>query len=324
MRQFISFSETGGPEVLIPGTGEVPVVESGKLLVEVRSAGLNYIDTYHRTGIYPVPLPFVPGLDGAGVVIEVGEGVDGFEVGDHVVWPNEPGTYTSHHLVNANRVVKVPEGVSSGAATAAMIAGMTAHYLVTDTFPLGPEDVCLVHAGAGGVGLLLTQMAKMVGATVVTTVSTSDKEALSKVAGADHVIRYTESDFVEESRRLLGKDRPFDVIYDSVGRTTFLPGLGLIRKRGLMALFGQSSGVVDDVNPGVLAQHGSLFLTRPTLFDYIVSDDDFRERAGDVLGWIQTGDLHVTLGAEFDLANAADAHRALEARETTGKVILVP
>jgi NADPH2:quinone reductase len=324
MRHFISFAEVGGPEVLTAATGEIPTVETGRLLVEVRAAGLNYIDTYHRTGIYPVELPFIPGLDGAGVVLEVGPGVDGFQPGDHVVWPNEPGTYTSHHLVNANRAIKVPEGVSSAAATAAMIAGMTAHYLVTDTFALGPADTCLVHAGAGGVGLLLTQMAKMAGATVVTTVSTTEKEAMSRDAGADHVIRYTESDFVEESRRLLERDRPYDVIYDSVGKSTFLPGLGLIRKRGMMVLFGQSSGVVDDINPGVLAQNGSLFLTRPTLFDYIVEDEAFRTRAGQVLDWIQTGELQVTVGGEFDLANAADAHRALEARQTTGKVILVP
>ncbi len=324
MRSYIQLVETGGPEVLQLAGGEIPGAGAGQLLIEVKAAGLNYIDTYHRTGIYPVDLPFVPGLDGAGTVIEVGEGVSDFAVGDHVVWPNQPGSYTSHHLVNAARVVKVPDGVGSGEATAAMVAGLTAHYLVHDTYPLGGSDTCLVHAGAGGVGLLLTQMAKRCGALVVTTVSTEAKAELSRQAGADHVIRYTETDFADASRELLGADRPFDVIFDSVGRTTFLAGLGLIRRRGTMALFGQSSGVVDDLNPGILAQNGSLFLTRPTLFDHIVSTEELAERAGSVLSMIASGELAVRIGAEFPLSDASGAHTALESRATTGKVVLVP
>ncbi len=324
VRSYISFTSTGGPEVLELSTGPIPAVEPGKLLVEVRSAGLNYIDTYHRVGLYPVDLPFTPGLDGSGVVVAIGDGVGGFAVGDHVVWPSEPGSYTSHHLINANRAVAVPEGVTFAAATAAMVAGLTAHYLANDTFALGASHTCLIHAGAGGVGLLLTQMAKMAGAAVVTTVSTEEKEDLSRDAGADHVIRYTESDFAAASRELLGADRPFDVIYDSVGRTTFLEGLELIRMRGTMILFGQSSGPIESFNPGLLAQNGSLFLTRPTLFHYIAADEDLHHRAGEVLGWIQSGDLVVRIGAEFTLADAAAAHSALEGRETTGKVVLVP
>lgn len=324
MRRYISFSETGGPEVLKLATGEISSPPSGKVLVEVKAAGINFIDIYQRIGVYPIEFPFFPGLDGAGIILEIGDGVEGFSVGDHIVWPSEPGSYSSHHTISADRAILVPDGVSSAEAAAAMVAGLTAHYLATDTFALAPGDTCLVHAGAGGVGLLLTQIAKMIGATVVTTVSTEEKEQLSLEAGADHVIRYTDVDFAAASRELLGSDRPYDVIYDSVGKTTFLDGLGLIRPRGLMALFGQSSGVVDDINPGILAGSGSLYLTRPTIIHYIATQDDFQNRAGEVLGWIQSGDLSVRIGSEFDLADAAAAHVALESRQTTGKVVLVP
>lgn len=324
MRTFISFSTTGGPEVLELSTGPIPETGSGTLLVEVRAAGLNYIDTYHRAGLYPVDLPFTPGLDGSGVIMAIGDGVDGFEIGDRVVWPSEQGSYTSHHVINANRAITVPDGVSFAAATAAMVAGLTAHYLAKDTFILEPGHTCLIHAGAGGVGLLLTQIARMAGASVVTTVSTEEKEALSREAGADHVIRYTETDFAHAARELIGTDRPFDVIYDSVGATTFLTGLELMKVRGTMVLFGQSSGPVEPFNPGLLAQNGSLFLTRPTLFHHIASDRDLRRRADEVLGWIRDGKLDVRVGAEFPLADAARAHTALEGRQTTGKVVLVP
>jgi NADPH2:quinone reductase len=318
----IQIEETGGPEVLQWRELPDPEAGEGEVVVQVEAVGLNYIDTYHRSGLYEVPLPFVPGLEGSGTVVWVGPGVDTLAVGDLVAWPASPGSYATLACLPAARVVKVPETVGHEVAAAIPLQGMTAHYLAVDTYPLAEGDRCLIHAGAGGVGLLLIQIAKLRGAEVFTTVGSDEKAELAAGAGADQVIRYRDVDFAEAITEIAGP-RPLDVVYDGVGKSVFEQSLTLLRPRGMMVTFGNASGPVGPISPLVL-MNGSLFLTRPTLADHIAQRAELERRAGDLFGWIASGDLHVRVGEHFALRDAADAHRAIEGRQTTGKVLLIP
>jgi len=319
----IRVRETGGPEVLRVETVDDPIAGPGEVLVRVEAVGLNFIEVYNRTGIYKSPLPFTPGEEGAGTVAAVGPGVSDIHVGDRVVSYNLRGSYAELAVVPAERVIAVPEDVSTDVAAAVMLQGLTAHYLVTSVHALQPGETCLVHAAAGGVGLLLCQMAKRRNAIVIGTVSSEEKAALARGAGADEVIIYTKQDFVTEVARITGGKR-VRVVYDSVGATTFEKSLQCLAPRGMMALFGQSSGVVPPFDPLLLLRNGSLFLTRPTLAHYAATRDELVWRAGEVLGWVQDGSLDVRIDRKVPLADAGEAHRALEARRTTGKVLLVP
>jgi NADPH2:quinone reductase len=268
-------------------------------------------------------LPFTPGMEGSGMVAAVGSGVEGLEIGDRVGWANVLGSYAQRVLIPADQAVPVPEGVEPRLAAAALLQGMTAHYLATDTWPLQPGDRCLIHAGAGGVGLLLTQIAKLRGAEVFTTVGSAAKAALSREAGADHVILYTEVDFQAAIEEVAGP-KALAVVYDGVGAETFMKGLELLRPRGLMVTFGNASGPVPEIPPLLLSQKGSLFLTRPTMAHYLQTREELLGRCSDLFDWIESGDLEVRVGEELPLDRAADAHRALAGRETTGKVLLIP
>ena len=319
----VRFHEFGGPEVLRYEDVDEPSPAPGEVVVRLGACGVNFIDTYQRSGAYNVPLPFTAGQEGAGAVSAIGEGVTGVAVGDRVAFSGTAASYAESVRVDAARLVPLPAGVDDASGAAVLLQGMTAHFLATSAYELGPDDVCLVHAGAGGVGLLLTQIAKMRGARVIATVSTAGKEELSRAAGADEVIRYTEQDFVAEVKRITD-GRGVDVVYDSVGKDTFDGSLDCLRERGLLALFGQSSGRVPPVDPQTLNAKGSLFLTRPTLGSYVRSREELDWRAGDLFAWMAGGNLDVRVGATFPLADAADAHRALEGRRTTGKVLLQP
>jgi NADPH2:quinone reductase len=313
----------GGPEALKYEEVPEPTPGAGQAALKLGACGVNYIDVYFRTGQYKAPLPLTVGLEGAGTVTAVGPGVTDVKVGDRVAWTGVPGSYAEVCVVPADRLVKLPDRLSFKDGAAAMLQGMTAHYLVTSTYPLKKGDVCLVHAAAGGVGLLLCQMAKMRGATVIGTVSTDEKAALVRSAGADHVIIYTRQDFEAECKRVTG-GAGVHVIYDGVGASTFDKGLACLRARGLMALFGQASGPVPPLDLQILNARGSLFVTRPSLNHHIASREELQERAADVLGWIRDGALKLRLEHQFPLAEAAEAHRALEARRTTGKILLIP
>ena len=319
----IRIQSTGGPEVLRLEEVPAPVAGAGQVVVKIAAVGVNFIDVYHRTGQYRVPLPFTPGQEAAGVVTAVGPGVTDVTVGDRVAYTNVLGAYAEYALVPADRVVALPDGVDAKVAAAAMLQGMTAHYLATTVYPLRSGETCLVHAAAGGAGLLLCQIAHMRGARVIGTVSTTEKAALARAAGADDVILYTEQDFEVEVKRLSG-GKGVQVVYDSVGRTTFDKGLNVLAPRGMMVLFGQSSGAVAPLDPQVLNHKGSLVLTRPTLGHFIATRAELLARAGEVLGWIRAGKLKVRIGLELPLDQAAEAHRRLESRSTTGKVLLVP
>jgi len=319
----IVVEQVGGPEQLVSADIPEPEPRPGDLLVEVVAAGLNFIDTYQRSGLYDLDLPFTPGLEGAGSVVAVGSDVSGFEIGARVAWANVLGTYAERHVVPADLAVPIPDGVDTTTAAAVMLQGITAHYLAHDTFPLAAGDRCLIHAGAGGVGLLLTQVAKMRGAEVFTTVGTADKGELSRRAGSDHVTVYTENDFQQEVEDVVGP-KALDVVYDGVGAATFMKGLELLRPRGLMATFGNASGPAPEISPLLLMQKGSLYLTRPTMAHYLQSREELLSRSADLFAWIGAGELEVRIGAEFPLADAVEAHRALEARRTTGKVLILP
>jgi NADPH2:quinone reductase len=319
----IQIEETGGPEVLQWRELPDPEPGEGDVIVEVEAAGLNFVDTYHRSGLYDVPLPFVPGLEGAGMVVWAGAAVDSLAIGDRVAWASGPGSYATLARLPADQVVKVPETVGHEIAAAIPLQGMTAHYLAIDTFPLGEGSRCLIHAGAGGVGLLLIQIAKLRGAEVFTTVGSDDKAELAEAAGADHTIRYRDVDFAEAITEIAGP-RPLDVVYDGVGQSVFEQSLTLLRPRGMMVQFGNASGPVPPLSPLRLMAGGSLYLTRPTLVDYVRERGDLERRADDLFGWIASGDLHVRVGEHFALRDAAQAHEALEARRTTGKVLLIP
>ncbi|HVQ75587.1 MAG TPA: quinone oxidoreductase [Candidatus Binatia bacterium] len=312
----------GGPEVLVLEDVPEPTPGQGQAAVRLEAAGLNYIDVYFRSGQYKAPMPFTPGLEGAGTVTAIGPGVTDVRVGDRVCYTGVPGSYAQSNSVPADRLVKIPEGLSVRDGAAAMLQGMTAHYLAVDTYPLHKGDSCLVHAAAGGVGLLLCQIAKMRGAMVIGTVSTEAKAALARGAGADHTILYTQQDFVAEVKRITG-GRGVDVVYDSVGVTTFDKGFDCLRPRGVMALYGASSGPVAPFDLQVLNAKGSLFVTRPSLNHHIITRADLVARASEVLGWIAKGSLKLRVEHTFPLAQAADAHRALEGRKTTGKVLLL-
>jgi len=314
---------TGGPEVL--RVEDVPelVVGPGQVLIRTEAVGVNFIETYQRRGLYRIPLPATLGSEAAGTVAALGAGVTGLLPGDRVVSHDIAGAYAEYAIAPAERVVRVPDGVTTKQAAAAMLQGMTAHYLAQSTYPLGSGDTCLVHAAAGGVGLLLCQVAKMRGARVIGTVSTREKAALARGAGADEVILYTEQDFEAEIKRVTG-GAGVRVVYDSVGRTTFEKSLRCLSPRGLMVLFGQSSGPVAPFDPQLLNQLGSLFLTRPTLHHYAASRAELLERAQDVLGWVRDGKLALRIARELPLSQAVEAHRAIESRATSGKVLLIP
>ena len=319
----IRITEHGGPEVMRLEELPTPAPQAGQVLVRVEAAGVNFIDTYQRSGQYKVPLPYTMGVEGAGVVEAVGDGVTGIGKGARVAWTNVPGSYATHALVPADRAVPLPAAIASQQGAAAMLQGMTAHYLAHSTFPLRRGDACLVHAGAGGVGLLLTQIAKRAGARVFTTVSTDEKAALSREAGADEVIRYTQEDFKDAARRLTG-GAGVRVVYDSVGRDTFEKSLDCLAPRGVLVLYGQSSGAVPPFDAQVLSVKGSLFLTRPTLAHYTATREELLNRANEVFAWIADGTLKLRIGATFPLAEAARAHAELQGRRTTGKVLLLP
>ncbi len=319
----IQIQSTGGPEVLELAELPIPEPGSGQVLIRVEATGVNFIEIYFRKGVYKAATPLIPGSEAAGTVEELGPGVTGFSAGDPVVSTSMIGSYAEYALVPAAQLVKIPAGLSMEQAAAAMLQGMTAHYLAYSTFPLKAGDTALVHAGAGGVGLLLTQMAARIGARVITTVSTEAKAALSREAGASEAIIYTEHDFEAEVRRLTG-GKGVDVVYDSVGKTTFDKSLNCLRPRGLLALFGASSGPVPPFDPTQLNQKGSLFITRPALWHYIATRAELEWRAGDVLGWAAKGELKLRTEHTYPLAEAAQAQIDLESRKTTGKILLVP
>ena len=313
---------TGGPDVLRVESIPVPRPRAGEALVRVEASGVNFIDVYKRTGLYQIPLPATLGEEGAGTVVEVGKDVKDVTPGQRVAWAGAIGSYAEYAAVPASKLVPLPSDISARVGAAIMLQGMTAHYLATSTCPLRDGDRCLVHAAAGGVGLLLVQIAKRRGAWVVGTAGSEEKAALARAAGADEVIVYTRDDFVAAVKRLTD-GRGVQVVYDSVGQTTFLGGLDVLAPRGMMVLFGQSSGPVAPVDPQILNRKGSLFLTRPTLANYVATRDELLGRARDLFTWIAAGELQVRIGEEFPLAEASEAHRALEGRRTTGKVILL-
>jgi NADPH2:quinone reductase len=319
----IQIHETGGPEVLQLVELPIPEPGPGQVLIRLEAIGVNFVEIYFRKGVYKSSMPMVPGSEAAGTVEELGPGVTGFKAGDAVASVSVLGSYAEYALVAAASLVKIPDGLSMERAAAALLQGMTAHYLSHSTFPLKAGDTALVHAGAGGVGLLLTQMAARIGARVITTVSTEEKAELSREAGASDVILYTEKEFEPEVKRLTG-GKGVDVVYDSVGKTTFEGSLDCLRPRGLLALFGASSGAVPPFDLIQLSGKGSLFVTRPTLWHYIATRAELEWRAGDVLGWAAKGELKLRTEYLYPLAEAAQAQCDLEARKTTGKILLEP
>ena len=319
----IQIKQTGGPEVMELVDLPVPQAKANEAVVKIAAAGVNFIDVYNREGRYKAPLPLVLGQEAAGVVSAVGSDVRDVKVGDRVAYTMSLGSYAEYAAVAADRLVKIPAGVSDRDAAAAMLQGMTAHYLSHDTYPLKKGETALVHAAAGGVGLLLVQMAHNFGARVIATVSTEEKAALARAAGAEDVILYTQVDFEAETKRMTG-GKGVDVVYDSVGKTTFDKGLNLLRPRGMMVLYGGSSGAVAPLDPLVLTQKGSIFLTRPSLGNYIATAAELQQRAGAVFGMIRDGKLKLRIEHVYPLAEAQSAHRDLEGRKTTGKLLLLP
>lgn len=320
----VQVSRTGGPEVLDLVESDDPTPGEGQVLVRLAAAGVNYIDTYHRAGVYPRPMPFVVGLEGMGTVHAVGPGVDRFAVGDRIAWCETPGSYAELVAVPAERAVAVPAEISDEVAVGALLQGMTAHMLVTATYPVAEGDAVLVHAAAGGVGLLLTQLAGARGARVIATVSTAEKEELARAAGAAEVVRYTEvEDLAAEVRRRTDGEG-VAVVYDGVGASTFDAGLASLRPRGMMVLYGAASGPVPPVDPQRLNAGGSLYLTRPTLFHYVAARSELEWHAGEVYRAVADGTLDVRIGHRYPLPDARRAHEDLQARRTTGKLLLLP
>jgi NADPH2:quinone reductase len=318
----IQVKRAGGPEVLEPVKLPVPEAKGAEAVVKIVAAGVNFIDVYYREGRYKAVMPIVPGQEAAGEVVAVGTNVTNLKVGDRVAYTMVLGSYAEYSAVAADRLVKIPEGVSYQQAAAAMLQGMTAHYLSHDTYPLKKGETALVHAASGGTGLLLVQMAHGIGARVIGTVSTEEKAKLAREAGADDVILYTQTDFEAETRRLTG-GRGVDVVYDSVGKTTFEKGLDILRPRGYMVLFGGSSGPVPPFDLIQLSQKGSLYVTRPTLTHYVATREDLEMRAGAVFSMIAAGKLKLRIAHTYPLQDATQAHRDLEARRTTGKLLLL-
>jgi NADPH2:quinone reductase len=313
----------GGPDAMRLDDVPQPAPKAGEALVKVDAAGLNYIDVYFRSGLYKAEYPLTLGLEAGGTVTAVGPNVADVKVGDKVAYTGVPGAYAEYAAVPAARLVVLPAGVSTRQGAAAMLQGMTAHYLAISTYPLKSGDTCLVHAAAGGVGLLLCQIARMRGARVIGTVSTDAKAKLAREAGADEVIIYTRQDFEAEVKRITG-GKGVQVVYDAVGKDTWDKSLNSLAPRGLIALYGQSSGPIGQIDPQIFNTKGSLFMTRPSLNHHIATREELTQRAGDVLGWIRDGKLKVRMEFEFPLKDAAAAHRALEGRQTTGKVLLIP
>ena len=319
----IRIHRAGGPEML--QLEEVPQAEParGEVRVRLEAIGVNYIDTYHRTGLYPLDLPFTPGIEGAGVVEEVGPAVEDVRVGDRVAFANSLGAYCGQKVVAAKALARLPEGMDSRTAAAAMVQGITAHYLTRSTFPLRPGNKVLVHAAAGGVGLLLVQLAKRFGATVFGTVGNREKAEAATAAGADHVILYTQTNFATEIEKLTNGEG-VDVVYDSVGKETYERSMACLVPRGMLVLFGNASGPVPPIDPLALAKGGSIFLTRPTVAHYIRDRGEFLGRVDEIFAWIQSGELRLTVDRALPLSEAAEAHRLLEGRKTKGKLLLVP
>ena len=315
--------ETGGPEKMLYEDLPVPSPGPGQALVKIHSIGLNFIDVYFRTGLYKSALPFTPGMEAAGTVEAVGKSVTTVKPGDRVAYAGVIGAYAEYSLVSAAQLVSVPGAVDFDLAAAVMLQGLTAHYLTHSTFPLRKGETVLLHAAAGGVGLLLIQIAKKIGARVIGTVSTEEKAALASNAGADHIIFYTRDDFEPEVKRITG-GAGVDVVYDSVGKTTFEKSLNCLRRRGMMVLFGQSSGPVTPMEPGTLNAKGSLYLTRPGLAHYTATRDELMWRSGDLFQWISEKSLSIRVDRIYPLKAAAQAHQALESRQTAGKVLLQP
>ena len=319
----IQVKQVGGPEVMELVEIPVPEPKANEAVVKLVAAGVNFIDVYHREGRYKAPLPFIPGQEGAGVVQAIGADVKSVKKGDRVAWAATLGSYAEYAALAADKLVPIPSGVTDQQAAAAMLQGMTAHYLSHSTYPLKRGETALVHAAAGGVGLLLVQMAHNIGARVIATVSTEEKAKLAREAGADDIILYTQSDFEAETRRLSG-GKGVDVVYDSVGKTTFDKGLNVLRPRGMMVLFGGSSGAVAPFDLIALSQKGSLFVTRPTLGHYTLTREELEARSDAVFGMISLGKLKLRIEHTYPLAEAQQAHRDLEGRKTTGKLLLIP
>jgi NADPH:quinone reductase len=319
----IQVQHTGGPEVLQHIEVPTPQPQANEALVKIAAVGVNFIDVYHREGRYPVKLPFTIGQEAAGTVEKIGSDVRDCRPGDRVAYTGIMGSYAEYAAVPGDRVVRIPAGVSEREAAATMLQGMTAHYLAYDTFPLKKGQTALIHAAAGGVGLLLTQMAHNLGVRVLATVSTEEKAQLARQAGADEIIFYTKTDFEAETKRLT-EGKGVDVVYDSVGKTTFEKGLNLLRPRGMMVLYGGSSGPVPLFDLILLSQKGSLYITRPTLGHYIITSQELQARASAVFSMIAAGKLKLRIEHTYPLAEASQAHRDLEGRKTTGKLLLIP
>jgi NADPH:quinone reductase len=313
----------GGPEAMKLEDVPEPQPKAGEAVVKIDAAGLNFIDVYQRSGHYKLAMPLTLGLEAAGTVTAVGPGVTEVKVGDKVAYTGVPGAYAQYAAVPAARLVVLPHGVSTKQGAAIMLQGMTAHYLACSTYPLKKGDTCLVHAAAGGVGLILCQIGRLRGARVIGTVSTDEKAKLAREAGADETILYTKQDFAAEVKRITG-GQGLQVVYDSVGKDTWEGSLNCLAPRGLIALYGQSSGPIGQIDPQILNTKGSLFLTRPSLNVYIATRDELQQRAGELFGWLRDGKLKLRMEFEFPLKDAAEAHRALEGRKTTGKVLLIP
>ncbi len=320
--QAIRVTEIGGPEVLRRATVEDPTPGPGQALIRVDAAGVNFIEIYYRKGLYSTPIPFIPGSEGAGTVTAIGEGVTDIRVGDRVVSQGLKGSYAELAVADAQTLIRVPDGVDTKVAAAVFLQGLTAHYLTTSVHRLQRGERCLVHAAAGGVGLLLCQIARHIGAHVIGTVSSDEKAALALAAGAEEVIKYTEEDFVDGVMRIT-QGRRVHVVYDSVGATTFLRSMDCLAPRGMLALFGQSSGPVSPFDPNILNKKGSLFVTRPTLGHYVATRQELEWRAKEILDWVMDGTVNVRIDREVALRDAEHAHRALEARSTKGKVVIV-
>ena len=319
----IRIHAVGGPEVLTYEDVPLPEPGAGQARITIEAIGVNFIDTYQRSGLYPGTLPAPMGQEAAGVVEAIGSGVTEVQVGDRVAWIMQPGAYAEAAVVPVGVLVPLPDGIETRTAAAVLLQGMTAHYLALSTYPLRPGDTALVHAAAGGVGQLLVQIAKRQGARIIATVSSEEKERLAREAGADEVIRYTETDFVAETKQLTG-GAGVNVVYDAVGKTTFDGSLDVLRPRGYLVLYGQSGGPVPPLPPQTLFHKGSLFLTRPNIVHYTATREELLWRAGDLFQWIEEGALQVRINATFPLAQAAEAHRYLEGRRTKGKVLLIP
>lgn len=319
----IRVHRTGGPEVLVYEQTAVPDLQPGQALVRVEAVGINYVDIYHRTGLYPRPLPYTPGAEASGVIEALAPDITGFKIGDRVASAGAIGAYAEYMLVPVQHLVPVPQGVDAQAAAAAMLQGMTAHYLTHSTYAVQPGDRVLIHAAAGGTGRLLVQMAKRRGAIVYGTASTEEKASLAREAGADAVINYRQGSFVDEARRLTDGEG-VHVVYDGVGKATFEGSMASLRTRGMLVLFGNASGPVPPFAPQLLEANGSLYLTRPSLRHYTTTREEVLQRAEDVLSWIVSGDLRLHIGRVFSLSEAAEAHRQLEGRGTSGKILLIP